>query len=239
MKILRIMNVTKKFEGIIALNSCSFEVDQNSITGIIGPNGAGKTTLFNVITGLEKLDEGKIYFKNRGINDMKVYERTRLGITRTFQVIKVFNRLTLFENMKSSILFRLSKGNGFDWKERAENLLSFVGLYHLKDELAMNLSYGQQKLLEFAMSLMPEPDLIMLDEPVSGVNPVLINKIQEYIKTLYKQGKTFLIIEHNMPFVMSICEKIVVLDAGKKIAEGDPESIRKSKRVLDAYLGEG
>jgi len=239
MKLLKVESITKRFGGIIALESCSLEIEEKAITGLIGPNGAGKTTLINIVTGIEKQDQGAIYFKDSRIDQMPAYKRTRLGMTRTFQVIKIFNRLTLMENLKSAILFKLRKEPSFDWRKHAEDLLDFVGLYGLKDQLAMNLSYGQQKLLEFATGLMPEPELVMLDEPVSGVNPVLINRIKEHIEVSNEKGRTFVIVEHNIPFVMDVCDNIVVLESGKKIAEGEPESIRKDPKVLDAYLGRG
>lgn len=229
--ILRVNNLTKKFGGITAVDNFSLGVKENSITGLIGPNGSGKTTVFNLIFNLINRDAGEVYFKKKCIDTLKPREFARIGISRTFQNVKLFWKLTTLKNMAVA---GLKYGS---WEERAIKLLEFVGIIHLKNENAENLSYGQQKLLEFAMALMTGSQCIMLDEPVSGVNPKLINDLMSHIKELRDGGKTFFIIEHNMPFIMNICDKVVVLDHGQKIAEGPKEAIQNDERVIDAYLG--
>ncbi|RLG91373.1 MAG: ABC transporter ATP-binding protein [Candidatus Hecatellales archaeon] len=250
--LLEVQNLTKRFGGVVAVNNLSFKVEKNSITGLIGPNGSGKTVTFNLITGIYKPDGGTIYFKGEKLNGLKPHEIASRGIGRTFQLVKLLPNLTVLENalwaaqnktiwsnMKSlvnpSLMRNLEKMN----EERALKLLREANLIHLKDEYAKNLSYGQQKLLQFICVLLmnPEPELILLDEIAAGINPTMIQSLMEYIRKLNKAGKTFLIVEHNIRFIMNLCDKVIVLDHGEKIAEGKPEEIQNNARVLEAYFG--
>jgi len=242
MTILEIRELHKNFGGIKAVNNCSFSISKGKISALIGPNGAGKTTVFNLITGLLKPDSGSIEFKGKPINNLPPHKITRKGISRTFQITRDLQEMTVLENMviQSQIhgiadLF-LDSIRGDD-KSKAMDLLDFVGISHLAYEKSRNLSYGQKKLLEFASVLMSDPELIMLDEPASGVNPALLESIMERIQELNAQGMTFLIVEHNMDLVMSISDPVVVMAYGTVLAEGSPQEIQSDERVLEAYLG--
>jgi len=243
MSLLQATGISKAFGGIQALNACSISVEQGSITGLIGPNGSGKTTLFNVITGYERPDTGQTQFNGM---DITLYGPDRIfgmGIGRTFQLTRIFPRLTVIENMHvaikrkglASLLGRWSASHEHD---RALELLQFVGLTHLQEAPAGSLSYGQRKLLELAFILIAEPSMILLDEPAGGINPTLIGQLGERIRTLNKQGVTFLIVEHNMEFVMGLCNRVMVMHRGAKLAEGTPEAVRSNPAVLEAYLGD-
>ncbi len=244
MSFIEVRNVSKAFGGVQALQSCSIEVEEKTITGVIGPNGSGKTTLFNVLTGYESLDTGTIQFEDRNITNLSPEKIFQLGIARTFQLTRIFPRLTVLENMhvaaqrKGGLLSILASWSSTHEQQQALDILDFVNLTRLKDEAAGNLSYGQRKLLEFASILIAQPRVILLDEPAGGVNPSLINNLAERIRELNRRGITFLIVEHNMEFVMGICDAIRVMHRGTKIAEGTPEQIRNNALVLDAYLGE-
>lgn len=243
MSLLEVKNVSKAFGGIQALNTCSLRVEEGSIAGLIGPNGSGKTTLFNVITGYEKVDTGSIQFSNQAITNIRPDRVFRLGIGRTFQLTRIFPRLTVMENMhvaaqREGTRALLSRWSSTHEQKRALELLDFVGLTMLKDMPAANLSYGQKKLLEFAFVLIAEPKVILLDEPAGGINPTLINQLAERIRTLNTQGVTFLVVEHNMEFVMGLCKKITVMHRGATIAEGTPQEVRNNPSVLEAYLGD-
>jgi neutral amino acid transport system ATP-binding protein len=242
MSLLEVQRISKAFGGIQALSACSLAVEQGTITGLIGPNGSGKTTLFNVITGYEKVDEGEIRFAGSVITQAKPDRVFSMGIGRTFQLTRVFPRLTVLENMHVALprnVRGLLKHWGSSHEQRqAIDLLDFVGLTRLKDVPAGNLSYGQKKLLEFAIILVAEPQLILLDEPAGGVNPTMINELASRIRTLNKQkGITFLVVEHNMEFVMGICDSVNVMHRGTTIAAGTPGEVRTNPAVLDAYLG--
>ncbi len=242
MSILEVQAVSKSFGGIQALHDCSLAVEQGTITGLIGPNGSGKTTLFNVITGYEHIDTGEIRFDGRAISKEEADKIFDLGIGRTFQLTRIFPRLTVLENMHVA-LPRNVKGLLKQWgsaeeRQQALDLLDFVNLSRLKDELAGNLSYGQKKLLEFALILVAKPQVILLDEPAGGVNPTMINELARSIRTLNEQQKiTFLVVEHNMEFVMRLCHTVNVMHRGTTIAGGPPDDVRKNPLVLDAYLG--
>ena len=230
--ILDIQAATKHFGGVTAIHGCSLALEPGRIFSLIGPNGSGKTTLFNLITGLERLDDGAIYFKGERIDAVPPHRIALKGIGRTFQIIRVFPEMTALEN-----LLVVSRS---DWErscQRALELLTFVKLDGLQWEYAGNLSYGQQKLLEFARVLMTDPELILLDEPAAGVNRTLLNELLEAIRQLRAQGKTILIVEHDMKVVMDLSENIFVLDHGEKIAEGPPAAIRNNERVMEAYFG--
>jgi ABC-type branched-subunit amino acid transport system ATPase component len=231
--ILEVREITKRFGGVTAVNHCSLAVQPRKIYGLIGPNGSGKTTLFNCITGLERRDEGEIRFKDERIDGLKPHQVACRGIGRTFQIIRVFPELTALENL----LVVSRKGGLAGNRQRAMELLEFVKLDRLQNEYAGNLSYGQQKLLEFIRVLMTDPELILLDEPAAGVNPTLLNDLLDAIRRLRAQGKTVLIVEHDMKVVMGLCEMVFVLDYGEKIAEGPPEVIQANERVMEAYFG--
>ena len=243
MTLLEAQNISKAFGGIHALDTCSITVEQGTITGLIGPNGSGKTTLFNVITGYEKVDTGTVQLSGQTITNARPDKVFRLGIGRTFQLTRIFPRLTVLENMhvaaqREGIKALLSRWSSTHEQKHALELLDFVGLTQLKNVPAANLSYGQKKLLEFAFVLIAEPQVILLDEPAGGINPTLINQLAERIRTLNTQGVTFLIVEHNMEFVMGLCKTVMVLHRGAKIAEGTPQEVRANPAVLEAYLGE-
>jgi branched-chain amino acid transport system ATP-binding protein len=230
--ILDIREVTKRFGGVTAVNRCSLALDPGKIYGLIGPNGSGKTTLFNCITGLEPRDAGEIRFKGARIDGLKPHHVARRGIGRTFQIIRVFPELTALENLLVVTREPLKAA-----RRQARELLEFVTLERLQDEYAGNLSYGQQKLLEFIRVLMTDPELILLDEPAAGVNRTLLNQLLDVVRSLRDRGKTVLLVEHDMKVVMGLCETVFVLDHGEKLAEGPPGVIQSDERVIEAYFG--
>jgi ABC-type branched-subunit amino acid transport system ATPase component len=236
--LLEVADVRKSFGGLQALSGCSFAVERGSVTGLIGPNGSGKTTMFNVITGYERADSGSVRFDGRDITGLPADRVGGLGLGRTFQLSRVFGRLTLLENLRvgSRAVPRSRRAELFS-DQRCMELLDFVGLTRLAQEPAGSLSYGQRKLVELAMVLAQEPSVILLDEPAGGINPTLIGQMAERIAELNKQGVTFLLVEHNMEFVMGICDVVAVMERGAVIAVGEPATVRSDPRVLDAYLG--
>ena len=231
--LLRTEQVHKAYGGVQALESCTLEVDEGSVAGLIGPNGSGKTTLFNVITGYARADTGEVYLGGQRITNVAPDRVFALGIGRTFQLTRIFASLTVLENM----LVASRHGNAAA-RRRAMEQLEFVGIAGHHAELAGTLSYGQRKLLELAYVLVADPAVILLDEPAGGVNLSLVNHIAERIRELNAAGKTFLIVEHNMEFVMGLCDRVTVLDSGTVVASGPPDIIRTDHRVLNAYLGE-
>jgi ABC-type branched-subunit amino acid transport system ATPase component len=250
---LGIYNVHKSFEGVKALNGITLDINGSSIIGLIGPNGSGKTTLFNVITGFYPVDIGEIHFNGENITGLKSHYISLRGLVRTFQITRIFPKLTVLENMLTATkeqegekLYSVFLKRRTVAKQEAENadkafeILKFLEIFHLRDEYGSNLSGGQLKLLELGRALMMDPDMLLLDEPVAGVNPTLANKIFDRIVEL-KDSKNiaFVIVEHNMDVVMSFCDRIYVMDRGKIVAEGVPEEIQTSKKVIEAYLGGG
>lgn len=249
-KLLVVKKLEKSFGGVKAVQDLDFDVEENSITALIGPNGSGKTTAFNLITGLIKADKGDVHFKGEPILGLPTHKIASLGIARTFQLIRLFPTLTCLENL---LLAKRMRGENFftpifnrkyikheekAGRERCMDFLKIVGLEDKADTHAENLSYGQRKLLELARCLAQEAELIMLDEPVEGVNPLLREKIKNLLLRLKKEeGKTILVIEHDMDFVMNLADKVVVMNYGEEIAIGAPEKIKKNKRVVEAYLG--
>jgi ABC-type branched-subunit amino acid transport system ATPase component len=247
---LRIEKVYKNFGGILALNGVSFTVDSNSITGLIGPNGSGKSTLFNVISGFYRKDGGEIYFQGEKIEGLEPYSIAMLGIGRTFQISEVPEKTTVLENLLLAPKRQCGEGifNVFLSPKRikreherhlnhALDILELIQLTDLKNEYAENLSGGQKKLLSLGRILMSEPKLLLLDEPTAGVNPTLVKDLMAAIRNLRdQQGITILLVEHNMRVISEICERVIVLDFGQKIAEGTPEEIQRSEEVLEAYL---
>ena len=226
------MDVHKSFGGIRAVNGVSLALEHGRIYGLIGPNGSGKTTLFNCITGVERCDAGAIVLEGTPIEDLKPYQIARRGVGRTFQMIRVFPELTALEN-----LLVVTTGDHAAATTRARELLSFVKLEALAGEYAGNLSYGQQKLVEFVRMLMRDPSLVLLDEPAAGVNRTLLNELLDAVRRLRDAGKTVLLVEHDMKVVMGLCETVFVLDHGEKIAEGPPGVIQTDERVIEAYFG--
>jgi ABC-type branched-subunit amino acid transport system ATPase component len=231
---LRAEGVSKSFGGLQALADCSLTAQAGRITGLIGPNGSGKTTLFNAITGYERIDSGQVYLDEQRITGASPQRVFSLGVGRTFQLTRIFPRLTVLENM----LVPANRGRSTrEHRERAMDLLAFTGIASHARALAGTLSYGQRKLLEMAYVLVADPAVVLLDEPAGGVNPSLIHHITDRIRELNAAGRTFLIVEHNMEFVMGLCHQVTVLDSGSVVASGLPEVIRTDPRVLDAYLG--
>jgi ABC-type branched-subunit amino acid transport system ATPase component len=230
---LEVNNMRKAFGGLQAVNDVSFSIPQGSVTGLIGPNGSGKTTLFNCITKLLKPDSGSVFFNGQRVDQLSSFKIARKGIRRTFQEVRLFRELTVMENMGIAAM-----GAGIHgWKEKAFVSLERMGVIEKIETKCINLSVGQQKLVELAMCLMVESDFIMLDEPVAGVNPVIEDHIVRQIQECRAEGKTFLIIEHDIPFIMSISDTIIVLHLGQKLAEGKPADIQGNDQVLQAYLG--
>ncbi len=248
--LLAASGLCKSFGGVKAVDSAEIQVASGSITGLIGPNGAGKTTLFNLLSNFIRAERGKVVFDGEPIQHLQPYQIAQQGMIRTFQVAKTLSRLSVLENM----LLAAQKQTGENFwqvqfqqhkiakeekqqRERAMSLLASVGLVQKAHDYAGGLSGGQRKLLEMGRALMTNPKLILLDEPAAGVNPRLIDEICERISVWNQEGMTFLIIEHNMDVIMSLCDRVWVLAEGRNLAEGTPEEIQRNSKVLEAYLG--
>jgi ABC-type branched-subunit amino acid transport system ATPase component len=239
---LHTVALTKSFGGVTAVDAATVSFLPGKVNAVIGPNGSGKTTLFNCITGMIKPDAGRVSYRGRDITGQAPHRIARAGIGRSFQLCRVFPRMTVLDNLLVAVrapglATQLASARDRATIERARGWLVRMGIDHLEAAEARNLSWGQQKLLELAGVLMGEPETILLDEPAGGVNPALIGRIGALVRQLNAEGKTFIIVEHNMDMVMSICDHIIVFDRGRPIAEGPPAVIRSDDRVLEAYLG--
>jgi branched-chain amino acid transport system ATP-binding protein len=250
MRLLDIQNLTMQFGGLTAVKSLDFTIDEGEIRGLIGPNGAGKTTLFNVISGVYLPTSGSFYYKGQDITRLRPHATARLGIIRTFQSTTLFKHFTVLRNVMVGChlhshynffgsLFGTPASHRHERKNEKKSLeiLEFLGLDKFKDELAINLPHGHQRALGIAIALAAQPKLLMLDEPVTGMNPEESASMMGLIRTIRDRGITVLLIEHDMKVVMGVCEKITVLNFGQKIAEGTPEEIQKNAAVHEAYLG--
>ncbi len=248
--LLQVSNITKRFQGLVAVNDLSLTMEHRTIHALIGPNGAGKTTTINLITGVTPLTSGEVQLDGKTISGLPTYQVARSGIGRTFQNIKVFPSMTLLENVMvggheiapMGILKGLFNMRGAQkeeklLKEKAEQILDYIGMSKWKDELMENLPYGRQKISELARALMTGPKLILLDEPAAGLNPSERSELVKVIMKVYEDGTDFFLIEHNMDVIMKISSKITVLNFGSKIAEGTPEEIQNNDEVIKAYLG--
>jgi ABC-type branched-subunit amino acid transport system ATPase component len=242
MTTLQTHGLTKSFGGVLAVDDVSVAIEPGKINGLIGPNGSGKTTFFNLVTGMIRADAGQVVINGLDTTGWAPHRVAHAGVGRTFQLCRILPRLSVMENMLVALrrprlrelLGGLTSPADVD---KARSWLGRVGLDHLERSEARDISYGQQKLLELAAILMAEPDLIMLDEPAGGVNPALIDRIATLIRDLNAEGRTFLVVEHNMDLVMNVCDHIVVFDRGRPIADGSPDDVRANERVLEAYLG--
>ena len=235
--------VSKYFGGLAAVNNVDFAVYPGEIVGLIGPNGSGKTTLFDCLSRLQTIDSGEVSFKGRDVTRARPYQVARMGLARTFQSVRVYRKMTVHRNMlishqwRDTSLLRMLRPSPASTARRAHQLLDFLQIEHLAGEEAGHLSGGQRRLLEIGMALMPDPDILLLDEATSGVNPTLIETIKDRIRTLNAQGKTFLLIEHNINFIADLCSRVYVLNHGEKLAEGTPQEILQNEAVIDAYFG--
>lgn len=243
--VLQVQNISKSFGGVHAVRDVSFEVRKGEILGLIGPNGSGKTTLFNCILGQLEPTRGQVLVSGKDVTGLRPSQLNRLGVGRTFQLLQVFPQLTVTENLilagqehKGSKVSRLFGAGDAGLTEEAERMIAFFRLGHLAHEKAGGLSYGQQKLLDCAMAFMAGPRLVLLDEPAGGVNLSMLANLKERLQAINAEtGATFVVIEHNMEFVMSLCTRIIVLAEGAIIAEGSPDVVRRDPNVIEAYLG--
>ncbi len=236
MSLLQIQNISKRFGGLAALTDVSYSVNQREILGLIGPNGAGKTTLFNVVNGFYPPSKGEVLFKGEKISNLKPHQVCKLGIGRTFQVVKPLQRMTVLDNVIASAFLRAK--NKAEAEEIAHDALKFTGLYEERYLISKGLPLGKRKRLEVTRALATKPEMLLMDESFAGLNPTEINDQINIIRQIKEKGITLMVIEHHMRVIMSISDRIVVLNYGEKIAEGTPSEIGKNRLVIEAYLGE-
>ena len=234
--LVRIEGVSKSFSGVQALFDVSLSVPEGAVWGLIGPNGAGKTTLLNVINRILDAEAGELFFRTSRLNDYPVYDLPRLGISRTFQIPRVFRRMSVRDNMVAPTIVK--KESFSVQKKRISELLDFVGLAEKSEQYAYELSGGQQKLLEFARALVTDPDLVLMDEPFAGVNPGIKAQLLAAIKEMNERGKTFVLVSHDMRSISDLCPRVTVLNFGTKLTEGPTETVLSDERVIEAYLGD-
>jgi branched-chain amino acid transport system permease protein len=240
--LLDVKEVSKAFGGVRAVDDANLQVREGTVTALIGPNGSGKTTLFNLVTGVMRADAGEIWFDGQRIDGMPAYRRGHLGLGRTFQITRLFDSMSVLENVVApvpddAVRTMLTGAVSGHEAERARHLLDYVGLGAFEHQPAGTLSYGQKKLVELAQVLMMEPRLILLDEPAGGINPSLVEKLAGVIRDLNRQGVSFLVVEHNIPMVLDLCDPVYVFARGTSICQGPPTVVRNDPAVLDAYLG--
>lgn len=243
MNLVDVEEVRKAYGGIRALDGCSMTFEEGRINGLIGPNGSGKTTLFNVMTGYERPDEGRVRIGGADVTRLPPDAIFSRGVGRTFQLTRIFPRLTVVENIHvaaqrgGGFLRELTRWSSPSERERTKEVLDFIGLTRLATEQAGNLSYGQQKLLEFACIIVAKPKVMLLDEPAGGVNPTLLRHLASRVRELNADGTTFVIVEHDMEFVMGLCDRVCVMHQGRALCSGTPDVVRADPLVLEAYLG--
>lgn len=243
MKILKIQNISKQFDGVHALSKLSFEIEKGGITSIVGPNGAGKTTLMNVLTGMDSFDNGMFVIGDIPLPKVKPREMPMYKITRTFQNVRLFEQITVEDNLlvvltERNILSALFERHSEFHQKRAEGILKRIGLWEKRNELAENLSYGQRKLLEIGRALAMDPEIYLFDEPFAGLFPEMVKTVKSIMKELREDGKTIVLISHNMDIIRELSDHVIVIESGTFLAEGKPEEVLSRKDVLEAYLGE-
>jgi len=243
MIVLEVKNLIKRFDGVHALDDLSLGIEKGKITGIVGPNGSGKTTLINVLSGMFVFNKGTIIVSSEKLKKIRPYDFSYLGMTRTFQDVRLFNQMTVLDNILVVLTKRNVMGSLFERHnkyhlQKAEEILETIGLLEKKNQLAINLSYGQRKLLEIGRALVMDSEIYLLDEPFSGLFPEMVKTVSGIVKDLKKKGKTIILIEHNMNLIRELCDYLFVMDSGKLLTEGKPDKVLEKKEVIEAYLGE-
>lgn len=243
MNVLEIKNLTKRFDGVYALDDLSFSIEKGKITGIVGSNGSGKTTLINILSGMLDFNKGMIIVASERLKKIRPCDFLYLGMTRTFQDVRLFNQMTVLDNIlvvltKRNVIGSLFEKHDKYHLQKSEEILEIIGLLEKKNQLAINLSYGQRKLLEIGRALATDAEVYLLDEPFSGLFPEMVKTVSAIIKDLKKKGKTVILIEHNMNLIRELCDYVFVMDSGKLLSEGRPEKVLEKKEVIEAYLGE-